>query len=366
MGGQTAIPCTLMRGGTSKGPYFQAHDLPADIETRDKVLLSVMGSPDLRQIDGIGGGDPLTSKVAIVGPSERPGTDVNYLFAQVVVGEARVDTSPNCGNMLAGVGPFAIERGLVKANGDETEVSIHMVNSASDVVATVQTPGGVVTHDGDARIDGAPGTSAPIMLNFRDIAGSTCGALLPTGNVVDEVNGVPVTCIDNGMPVVVLRAADVGRTGYEDCNTLDADTELKEIVEAIRLEIGPAMNLGDVRDKVVPKMSLVAPPRARGAICSRTFIPHRCHAAIGVLGAISVATACMISGSVAQGLAKTGSGAVRRLSVEHPSGEFTVELEMADGDGPVPAFARTSLLRTARKLFDGHVYVPATLWEGRQ
>jgi len=370
MSRQTAIRCTLMRGGTSKGAYFLASDLPADVATRDRVLLAAFGSPDERQVDGIGGAHPLTSKVAIVSRSARPDCDVDYLFAQVVVDEARVDVAPTCGNILAGVGPFAIERGLVAANGDETTVRIHLVNTASRCEARVRTPGGAVDYAGTARISGVPGAAAPVMLTFDDTAGSSCGALLPTGNVCDHIGGVPVTCIDNGMPVVLIEARHLGRTGYETPGELNADAELKTRLEAIRLIAGPRMNLGDVRNSVVPKMTLVAPPRDGGAIATRTFIPRVCHEAIGVLGAVSVATACVIAGTTAAAVARPGSGPRRLLSVEHPTGEFTVELgvrgvvEGAAGARAVPV-ERASLLRTARALMDGHVLIPATVWDGR-
>ena len=361
---QTKIPCVMMRGGTSKGPYFLAEDLPADRALRDRVLLAVMGSPDRRQIDGIGGADPLTSKVAIVSPSEREDADVDYLFAQVVVGEPMVDVSPNCGNMLAGVGPFAIEQGLVAAGDPETRVRIHMVNSGSLCEAVIRTPGGTVTYDGEARIDGAPGTAAPILLNFLDTAGATCGALLPTGRARDEIDGVQATCIDNGMPVVLLKARAMGRTGYESREALNADEELKARLEAIRLKAGPMMGLGNVADKVVPKMSLIAPPQKGGAVATRTFIPHVCHAAIGVLGAVSVATACVLDGSVADGVAEVPDGARKKISVEHPSGEFTVELGTRTGEERRTEVVSAGLLRTARRLFEGHVLVPARVFDG--
>jgi 4-oxalomesaconate tautomerase len=360
---QTRIPCVLMRGGTSKGPYFLASDLPKERELRDKVLLAVMGSPDKRQIDGLGGADPLTSKVAIVGVSERADADVDFLFAQVKINEPRVDITPNCGNMLAGVGPFAIEQGLVAAADPVTRVRIHMVNSGNLAEVTVQTPGGQVNYEGDSRIDGAPGAAAPLLIDFLDTAGSVCGSLLPTGNLVDEVEGVQVTCIDNGMPVVVLRAQDLGRTGYEDPDALNKDTELRERLEAIRLAVGPRMNLGDVTDKVVPKMCLVAPPRAGGAISSRTFIPHVCHTSVGVLGAVTVATACVLEGSVAFDVAALPSGNPKMMGVEHPSGEFSVEIELGEDPGG-PAVKRSALLRTTRRIMDGHVYIPAKVWEG--
>jgi 4-oxalomesaconate tautomerase len=341
-----------MRGGTSKGGYFLAEDLPDDVAARDAFLLRVMGSPDPRQIDGMGGADPLTSKVAVVSKSERPGIDVDYLFLQVFVDQAIVTDKQNCGNILAGVGPFAIERGLVAATGDETRVAIYMVNTGQVAIANVQTTGGKVRYDGGACIDGVPGTAAPVPLEFRDTAGSSCGALLPTGNAADEIEGVACTLIDNGMPCVVFRAEDVGATGYENRDTLDNWAELKSRIEAIRLKSGPLMNLGDVADKSVPKMMLVAPPKNGGAITVRSFIPHRAHASVGVLGAVSVATACLIDGSPAAEVAQVSDGKRKTLSVEHPTGEMSCVLETDDAGDVVSA----ALLRTARKLMDGVVF----------
>ncbi len=362
---QTAIPCTVMRGGTSKGLYFLSGDLPSDAPTRDAVLVAAMGSPDLRQIDGMGGAHPLTSKVAVVSASSRPDADVDYLFLQVVVNAPRVDAGQNCGNILAGVGPFAIEKGLVATTGDVTDVRIHMVNTGAIAVAAVQTPGGVVAYHGDARIDGVPGTAAPIPTDFLDVAGSSCGALLPTGHARDVVNGVEVTAIDNGMPVVIMRASDFGKTGYETPEALESDLELKARIEAIRLAIGPLMNLGDVTKKTVPKMCLVAPPQGTGVICTRNFIPHRVHEAIGVLGAVSVATACVTPGSVAAEVAGVADvEAVKTLEVEHPTGFFTVAMDVTLENGAIRV-RRSALLRTARKLMSGEVYVAQSLWAGK-
>lgn len=347
------IACMWMRGGTSKGGYFLAADLPQDVGQRDAFLLNVMGSPDPRQIDGMGGADPLTSKVGVVSKSSREGVDVDYLFLQVFVDKAVVTDAQNCGNILAGIGPFAIERGLVEAKDGETRVSIYMENTGQIAVATIATPGGRVTYAGDARIDGVPGTAAPVPLEFRDTAGSSCGALLPTGNAVDVIDGVPCTLIDNGMPCVVMKAEDVGITGYEDRDTLDGDAGLKKKIESIRLQVGERMNLGDVTDKSVPKMMLVAPPKNGGAVTVRSFIPHRAHATIGVLGAVSVATACLIEGSPAAEVASIPDGSRKTLSVEHPTGETTCVMELDDNGAVISA----AMLRTARKLMDGEVFV---------
>lgn len=359
---ELGIPCTLMRGGTSKGPFFLRQDLPEDVAARDRLLLAAMGSPDVRQIDGVGGADPLTSKVGIVSTSTEPGVDLEFLFAQVVVDRPQVDTTANCGNMLAAVVPFALEQCLIQANGDTTTARVLTLNTGVLSDITVRTPGGVITYDGDCRIDGVPGTHAPIIIGFLDTAGAVCGSLLPTGNVIDEIDGISATCIDNGMPVVVLAATAFGKTGYESCADLDRDTELKLQLERVRLDAGRLMGLGDVADKVVPKMTLVAPPRNGGTISTRTFIPHVCHSSIGVLGAVSVATACLLPGSVPSSMTKLSRSSIgngsTRLSVEHPTGEFSVDVDVSMGPYG-PQVKRAALLRTARKLFSGHVFVPA-------
>jgi 4-oxalomesaconate tautomerase len=356
--GQLAIPCMLIRGGTSKGAYFLRDDLPADVAARDAFLLAVMGSPDKRQVDGLGGAHPLTSKVAIVSPSSEAGCDIDFLFAQVGIETASVDTTPNCGNILAGIGPFALARGLVRANGARTTVRVRTINTGTIADLTMDTPDGEASAEGAARIDGVPGTSAPIDIGFLDAEGSVCGALLPTGNVVDMIEGVPCTLIDNGMPVIVLRATDVGRTGYEPRDELNEDAELKARIEAIRLAAGPLMNLGDVTKKVVPKIALVAPPQAGGAICTRSFIPHECHASIGVFAAVTVATAAVLPGSPAASVVAMPEGRERSLCVEHPTGEFTVTLTVG-GTAEQPVVERAGLLRTARILMAGQAFVPA-------
>lgn len=345
------IPCLWMRGGTSKGAYFLAADLPSDLAERDALLLRIMGSPDPRQIDGIGGADPLTSKVAVLSRSTRADADVDYLFLQVFVDQPLVSDKQGCGNILAGVGPAAIERGLVAARHGTTPVRIHMVNTGEVAVAQVATPGGRVSYAGNAAIAGVPGTHAPVPLLFQNIAGSMSGALLPTGNVVDVIEGVECTLIDNGMPCVVMAAADFGLRGDESRETLEADQALKTRVEAIRLAAGPMMHLGDVRESSVPKMVLVSPPRQGGAIGTRSFIPHRVHASVGVFAAVSVATACTLAGSPAGRMAVPPADG-RLFQIEHPSGAMDVLIERDAGGQVIGA----GTLRTARKLFEGRVF----------
>ena len=342
----------LIRGGTSKGAYFLASDLPSSREERDAVLLSIMGSPDPDQIDGIGGGHPLRSKVAIVDRSNEAGVDIDFLFAQVAVDKPVVDTTPNCGNILSGVGPFAIERGLVEAQEGSTTVRVRTLNTGTIAELVVSTPGGGVSYQGEARIDGVPKASSRILVNFLDVAGSVCGTLLPTGNTSDVVEGIRVTCIDNGMPVVVIPAASVDRTGYESVAQLNADADLKARLEALRKAAGFLMGLGDVSDAVIPKLILIAPPKSGGSFTTRSFIPRTCHTSIGVFAAVSVATACVIPGSVADGIARISPESIQSISVEHPTGEFTVNLEL-DRTGAIPVVKRAGLLRTARVLFDG-------------
>jgi 4-oxalomesaconate tautomerase len=366
---QTALPCLLMRGGTSKGPFFRAGDLPADIPTRDRVLLAVMGSPDKRQIDGLGGAHPLTSKVGIVSASQRPGVDLEFLFAQLQPDKDTVDTTPNCGNMLAAVVPFALETGMVKPQGETSTFRVLTLNTDMACDITVQTPGGLVEYEGEARIDGSPGTSAPITINFLDTAGSVCSGLLPTGKVRDTIHvegegfapfSIEVTCIDNGMPLVIFKAEDLGRTGYESVAGLNADTELKTRIEALRLAAARQMGLGDVSAKPYPKMTLIAPPREGGAITTRSFIPHVCHDAIGVLAAVTVGTACVLEGSVCEGVAVVPAGATKKVSVEHPTGEFSVELQTDPADPQ--KVTKAALLRTARLLMRGEAMVPSSVW----
>lgn len=358
---QTAIPCVYMRGGTSKGPFFLADDLPRDSALRDRVLLAVMGSPDARQIDGLGGADPLTSKVAIISKSSRAGIDVEYLFAQVIINRAVVDTNPNCGNMLAGVGPFAIDTGLVSAQNPETVVRIFNVNTRAVIHAAIKTPGGQVQFDGDVAIDGVPGTGAPISLNFLDAVGSKTGKLLPTGRARDVVEGVAVSCVDLAMPMVVARAVDFVKTGYESKAELNADTALLARMEHVRKAAGLLMGMGDVTGKVVPKFCLIAPPRHGGAITSRYFVPDSCHAAHAVTGGLCLAATCVLPGSIAEGIAELPPGPRRMIVIEHPSGTLGTEFEL-EGPPDAPIIKRAAFLRTARKLMSGVVYIPGKVW----
>lgn len=359
MGRVTGVRCMLMRGGTSKGAVFVADDLPAADDARDALLLAIMGSPDARQIDGLGGATPLTSKVAVVRSSTRDDADVDYLFLQVSVDEALVSDRQNCGNMLAAVGPFAVERGLVTAAGDRTSVRVYMQNTDSTATATFPLADGLPVYSGATSIDGVPGTAAAVQLDFEGIAGGSCGALLPTGNVVDTIDGVDLTLIDNGMPVVLLRATDMGISGIESPSDLDSDDELRRRLESIRLQAGHMMNLGDVTDTTVPKLTMVSAPTDGGDISTRTFIPHRCHDAIGVLGAVSVATGALLPGSPASTELRPGAGADGTLSCEHPTGHFTAAIELDATTSP-PAIQRAGIVRTARKLMDGTVYPAPT------
>lgn len=348
-----------MRGGTSKGLFISADQLPASDNVRDQVLLAAMGSPDLRQIDGLGGAHPLTSKIAILAPPTRADADVDYLFLQVVVDKAEVSGAQNCGNMLAGVGPWVIENGWVEAREGETPVRIHMLNTGGMAIARVSTQNGAVIYDGETQISGVPGSASAIPIEFLDIAGSSTGALFPTGSKLDVSQGIEVTCIDNGMPVILIRASDVGKSGDEPPEDLENDAALRELLEAIRLDMAPKMNLGDVREKTIPKLTLLASSKNGALVNTRSFIPHRVHQAIGVLGAVSVATGCLIAGTVGHAFAEAAKMSGPRYSVEHPAGNFEVELEF-DGD----RVGRSALVRTARKLMVGEVFIPQSAWSG--
>jgi len=369
LGSQLAVPCWYMRGGTSKGPFFRAADLPKDTAARDAILLAAMGSPDPHQIDGLGGAHPLTSKAGIVSPSELRGVDLEFQFAQLQPDSNRVDTTPNCGNMLAAVVPFAIESGLLEPDSDVTTARVLTLNTGMIAEISVPTPSGDhgrhVEYRGNTRIDGVPGTAAAVTINFLDTAGSVCGSLLPTGNVRDTVDvegfgSLEVTCIDNGMPLVIVNAAHLHRTGQESAAVLNKDRELRERLEALRLRCGTLMGLGDVAAKNYPKMTLVSPPAHGGTINTRSFIPHVCHASIGVLAAVTAATACVIKGTIAHEIAEVKGVESAIVSVEHPSGEFSVQLGL---DPARPGgVAKSGLLRSARLLMAGDVMVPANLW----
>lgn len=352
---QKAIPTLLMRGGTSRGPFFRADDLPSDIALRDKVLLAAMGSPCANQIDGLGGAHPLTSKVGIVSLSQSPSHDLEFLFAQLQPNASVVDTKPNCGNMLAAVVPFALESGMVTSKGETSTYRVLTLNTHMLADITVKTPNGQLSYEGETSIDGVPGTSAPISINFLDTAGSVCDSLLPTGSVRDVIQGMDVTCIDNGMPMVLFNATDMQCSGDETPAELNQHDGLKKRIEQLRLEAALKMGLGDVSDKNYPKMVLLSAPKNGGAINTRCFIPHVCHESVGVLGAVTIATACILPGSVTDGLAHIASGTIKQISVEHPSGELSVEMEV-DPNHPTKVI-RSALLRTARLLMRGEVMI---------
>jgi 4-oxalomesaconate tautomerase len=361
---QTKIPCVIMRGGTSRGPFFNLADLPADTATRDAVLLAVMGSPHEIQVDGIGGANSVTSKVAMISKSERPGVDVDYLFAQVEINDSRVDTKPNCGNMLVAVGPFAIDLGLVPARDGETAVRIFNVNTQSHIEAIVQTPGGVVTYEGKASIDGVRGSAAPVGINFAGTIGSVTKKLLPTGKPLDVIEGIEVSCVDVAMPVMMARAEAFGKTGYETASEIDADKDLFKRMEAIRLKAGVLMGLGDVSKSVVPKMILLAKPRHGGLISSRFFVPYACHKAHPVTGTVCLTSACAIPGTLAHEIAGPQKIPQGIVEVEHPSGKIAIDLD-ADFTAGKQVLRRAALVRTARRIFEGLVHVPSHVWAGK-
>ncbi|PWE51455.1 4-oxalomesaconate tautomerase [Thioclava sp. NG1] len=360
---QTAIPYVFMRGGTSRGPYFNRADLPADRETLAEVLIAVLGSGHANNIDGLGGGVAVTTKVAMLSPSDDDWAEVDYFFAQVSVEDRLVDFKPTCGNILSGVGPAAIELGLVRPTGDETEVKIRAVNTGAKVLARVQTPGGAMRYDGDAEIAGVPGTAAPIALNFMGVVGSSTGAFLPTGHLRDEFDGIEVTCMDVAMPMVIARAQDFGLTGYESVAELDANTEFFARMEAVRLKAGAAMGMGDVSKSVTPKFGLLAPAKAGGTIATRYFMPWNTHPSMAVTGAQCLASCALTPGTVADGLLERPTTSPASVVLEHASGtiEVLVDFEMNNHF----TLNSAGLLRTARKLADGRVYVPASVWKGR-
>jgi 4-oxalomesaconate tautomerase len=357
---QLAIPFMQLRGGSSKGIFLKATDLPSDEAIRNRLILAAMegmGAGDTRQIDGLGGGTSLTSKVAVVSRSKDSRAALDFLFLQVVIGKGKVSATQSCGNILAGVVPFAIESGLLAATHPITIARVNLLNTGGSCDVEVETPNGRVNYAGSAKVDGVPGTAAPIICNYLDTEGSTCGSLLPTGQVLDAIDGIEVTCIDNGMPEIVLRATDLGLSGYETPAELDANEPVKKRLEYIRLILGPRMNLGDVAQKTIPKMCLVSPPRQGGAINTRTFIPHSCHEAIGVLGAVSTATACLLPGAVTDGIAVLPDDTTMGLSVEHPLGEFTVKLE-ASAEAGRWRIHKSGVIRTARLLSKGELFIP--------
>ena len=360
---QKAIPAVMMRGGTSRGLYFHAADLPAERDEIAKILTSAMGSYDPTQIDGLGGTSTLTSKVAIISPSDDPEVDVEYFFAQVAVHEPSVDFGPTCGNILSGVGPFAIETGLVPARDGETRVRIHLVNTGAMVEAVIQTPDGQVRYEGDTAVDGVPGTAAPVILNFTRVVGSKTDALFPTGKRREQIDGITVSLVDATMPSMILDARVIGKTGYETREELDSDAALFERLEPVRREAGRRMGLGDVADSVIPKMMIVAPPRAGGDISSRYFVPTKTHAAHAVTGGICLACCAQAKGTVTEDITKPTGNYDGLFTIEHPSGALQVALQMTD-DGEAVDVKSAGIVRTARLLFTGQIFVPSSATGG--
>ena len=360
---QTGIPYFFMRGGTSRGPYFNRADLPEDLDVLAQVLIAAVGSGHRLNIDGIGGGDAVTTKVAMLSKSEDDWADIDYFFAQVSVEKQLVDFKPTCGNILSGVGPAAIEMGLIDPQEGETEIRIRSVNTGAQVLAKVQTPGREITYDGDAEIAGVPGQAAPISLNFMGVVGSSTGAFLPTGNLRDRIDGIDVTCMDVAMPMVIARASDFGLTGYETVQELDDNKDFFKRLESIRLNAGELMGMGDVSESVTPKFGLFAPAREGGTIATRYFMPWNTHPSMAVTGSQCMASCALTPGTIADGLLERPTSSPANVVLEHASGTIEVLVDFSSEDG----FSLNSagLLRTARKLADGNIYVPARIWSGR-
>ncbi len=357
---QTAIPFLFMRGGTSRGPFFNSADLPSDRETLSEVLIAAIGSGHPLNIDGIGGGAAVTTKTAILSKSKDDWADIDYLFAQISVEDRKVDFKPTCGNILVGVGPAAIEMGLVEPKGDKTDVKIRAVNTGAKVIATIETPDGV-TYEGDTMIDGVPGCAAPVGVTFMDVAGSVTGSMLPTGNTVDTIQGIDVTCLDVAMPVVIARAEDFGKTGYETASELDEDEAFMRQMLAVRLAAGEAMSMGDVTESVTPKFAIISKPRQGGAVTARYFMPWKCHPTMAVTGAQCIASCALMGGTVAEGLVNKPDGNPAQMIIEHPCGSIEVLVDYT----VMPFSIRSAgLNRTARKLAAGDVFVPQAVWNG--
>ncbi len=357
---QTAIPYVFMRGGTSRGPYFRRSDLPEDRDKLVDVLVAALGAGQALNIDGIGGGNAVTTKVAMLSVSEDDWADIDYFFAQVSVEEKLVDFKPTCGNILSGVGPAAIEMGLFQPNGDETEIRIRAVNTGARVVAKVLTPGGELAYEGDAEIAGVPGHSAPVKLSFMGVVGSATGAFLPTGNLRDTVQGIELTCMDVAMPMAIARAEDFGLTGYESAEELDANRDFFDRMETVRIEAGERMGMGDVSKSVTPKFGLMAPAREGGTLAVRYFMPWKTHPTMAVTGAQCMASCALTPGTVADGLLDRPASSPADVVLEHASGKIDVLVDFSnDEEFNVNA---AGLVRTARKLADGHVYIPESVW----
>lgn len=350
-----SIPCILMRGGTSKGPFFLGQDMPNDIKQRDELLLRIMGSPDMRQIDGIGGATFVTSKVAIVSPSKHEGIDVDYKFVQVGIEEAIVDDKPTCGNILSAVGFFALEKGLVKVQNKETKVVVRDVNTGATITQILQTPNGVITYSGDTKVAGVPKSASAVKLKFQNIAGGKTGSYLPTGNKIDTFCGVQATCLDISMPVVFVRAKDMGISGYESPKELDSKKELFEKLELIREEASKAMGLGSAKGNVIPKFCVISEAKNGGDINIRYFTPSSAHPAVAVSASFCISAALFIKGTIFDDISKKSfSMGEHVVKVENPSGINEVGLNFLDED---ISHVEGQTTRTARMLFKGEVYV---------
>ncbi len=362
---QTGIPFLFMRGGTSRGPYFRKDSLPDDQSTLSDVLIHLIGSGHPLNIDGIGGGNPVTTKVAILSNSDDQWADIDYFFAQVSVEDKQVDYRPTCGNILSGVGPAALEMGLIEPHETMTSINIKAVNTGARIIAKVPTPQGKVTYEGDTAIDGVPGVGAPIELQFLDVVGNLTGSLLPTGKLIDTIDSIPVTCMDVTMPMVIARAADFGLSGYESADKLNENRSFFERMETIRIEAGKRMGLGDVSNLVIPKVGLLAPAKSNGTICTRYFMPWKCHPSMAVTGSQCLASCVLTAGTIAHDMADIPTDIPARIILEHPSGQLEVIIDYKNESDGFKLYS-AGLTRTARKLAEGHVFIPPRVWNSHQ
>ncbi|MDH2880281.1 2-methylaconitate cis-trans isomerase PrpF family protein [Bacillus cytotoxicus] len=352
------IPCFVMRGGTSKGLFFLDKHLPSNKRLRNEVILKVLGAGNARGVDGMGSLDPLSNKIAIIRKSTDPGIDIDYLFLQADLKKMVLDDSVNCGNIISAVAPYAIESGVIKAESGEMTVTIRNVNTNAIVESKILTENGNVLYSGDVKIDGVPGTGAPIRLNFMNSVGSVTGKLFPTGSKMDVIEGINVSCIDVSVPLIIIQATELGIEGDESPELLNSNTMFLNKIDMIRKKVAALANLGNVSNKVIPKIAIVSRPRKSGTITSRYFIPHQCHSTHAVTGSLALSAAIKINGTTANHIVKkSGSYKVEEsnpIIIEHPAGQIQTESIVVESNGKY-SIKQSSITRTARLILKGEL-----------